>query len=339
MCKPGNHERPATAFIIILAAICWLGASIATGAEQHVTYRLKWLLNMSTAGDLVAEQQGFFKTEGLAVDIKPGGPERDAIRELELGYADFGVASADQVVRALDKGSPVVVVAQLFQVNPLQWIYRRNLFSIERAEDLRGKTIGVTFGKNDELILRTLLDQAHLRESDVRLYGVRLDYTPFYKGRVDLWPVYINTQGIEIGERLRAAGEPVGFLDPTEFGVRFVANAVVTTQAMLDKHPDLAQRFMRALMKGWREAMDPANQALVIEAVRRFDRDTTLELLQQQLAQTRKLVRPGAATIVGTIDSKGWRQTEEIMLRHHQISRPVHVAERLKPDFVKSATP
>ena len=39
---------------------------------------------------------------------------------------------------------------------------------------------------------------------------------------VDLWPVYINTQGVEIGARLRAAGEPVGFLNPTEFGVRFV---------------------------------------------------------------------------------------------------------------------
>ncbi|MBI5896144.1 MAG: ABC transporter substrate-binding protein [Desulfobacterales bacterium] len=67
-------------------------------AEQKVAYRLKWLINMSTVGDILADSMGFFKQAGLAVELKAGGPERDAIRELELGYADFGVASADQVI-------------------------------------------------------------------------------------------------------------------------------------------------------------------------------------------------------------------------------------------------
>ena len=73
-------------------------------AAQPIAYRLKWLINASTAGDVMAVNQGFFAREGLAVEVKAGGPERDAIRELELGYAQFGVASADQVIRALSKG-------------------------------------------------------------------------------------------------------------------------------------------------------------------------------------------------------------------------------------------
>jgi len=330
MSNPKYHPWPDMALIIFLVLCCFCLGKVA-GADQRVTYRLKWLKNMSTVGDLVADQQGHFKAEGLAVTTKPGGPERDAIRELELGYADFGVASADQVVRAMDKGSPVVVVAQLFQVNPLQWIYRQRRFAINRLDDLRGKTIGVTFGKNDELILRTLLVQAHIQTSQVRLYGVRLDYTPFYKELVDLWPVYINTQGVEIGARLRASGEPVGFLNPAEFGVRFVANSVVTTQSILDGRPELVQRFVRALLKGWREAMEPANKDLAIKAVQRFDHDTAPELLQQQLEATRSIVQPKPGIVIGTIDTIGWQQTEKIMLDHHQISGPVHVLERLRP--------
>jgi NitT/TauT family transport system substrate-binding protein len=329
-----NHPRLETTLIILLA-LSWICTVKAARADQRVTYRLKWIQNMSTAGDLVADQQGHFKAEGLTVAIKPGGPERDAIRELELGYADFGVASADQVVRAMDRGSPVVVVSQLFQVNPLQWIYRQDRFAINRPDDLRGKTIGVTFGKNDELILRTLLDMAQIQSSQVRLYGVRMDYTPFYKGLVDLWPVYINTQGVEIGARLRASGEPVGFLNPAEFGVRFVANAVVTTQSIMDARPELVQRFVRALLKGWREAMDPANKDLAIAAVQRFDRDTALEVLEQQLDATRKIVQPLPGVRIGAIDTLGWRQTESIMLVHHQISGPVHVQARLKPIVVE----
>ena len=324
-----NHSRPTSAPILFLL-ICWMFAPGAARADQPVIYRLKWLQNMSTAGDLVADQQGYFKAEGLAVTIKPGGPERDAIRELELGYADFGVASADQVIRALTRGSPVVVVAQLFQVNPLQWIYRRDRVSIAGLADLKGKTIGVTFGKNDEMILRTLLTQAGIREAQVRLYGVRLDYSPFYRGRVDLWPVYINTQAVEIGGRLRAAGEPVAFLNPADFGIRFVANSVVTSQSMWDEHPGTVLRFLRALLKGWRDAMNPAYSDRTISAVQHFDRDTTAMVLLQQLEATRSLVQPNPDVAIGAIDLQGWRQTEQIMLDHHQIPSPVHVVEHLK---------
>ena len=136
-------------------------------ANEKVTYRLKWLRNVSVVGALYAETHHLFDKAGLDVDIKAGGPERDAIRELELGYADFGEASADQVLRARAKGSPVVVIAQLFQVNPLQWIYRPAEVQIRNLSDLKGKVIGVTFGGNDETIMRTLLAEAGISGSDV----------------------------------------------------------------------------------------------------------------------------------------------------------------------------
>ena len=116
---------------------------------QELTYRLKWLYNINTAGDLYALEQVFFASHNLRVAVKPGGPERDAIRELELDRAQFGVASADQVIRALAKGSPIVVIAQLFQQNPLQWIYRSGGAAYDSPQQLRGKTVGITYGGND----------------------------------------------------------------------------------------------------------------------------------------------------------------------------------------------
>jgi NitT/TauT family transport system substrate-binding protein len=329
---PESHTyRHLKLIWVVVWVSCWMFGGNIAAAGQHLTYRLKWIRNMSTAGDLLSDQQGYFRDEGLEVDVKPGGPERDPIRELELGYADFGVASADQVVRAMAKGSPVVVVAQLFQVNPLQWIYRREGFTIKRPEDLRGKTIGVTFGKNDEMILRALLDQSGIPTSQIHLYGVRFDYTPFFKGLVDLWPVYINTQGVQIGAKLKAAGEPVGFLNPAEFGIRFVANALVTTQTTLDKRPDVARRFVRAVLRGWRQFMDPANSERVVSVVRQYDKDTPADIMRRQLAVTRQLVQPNPDIAVGTIDRQGWQQTESIMLQHHQIVKSVHVLQRLIP--------
>jgi NitT/TauT family transport system substrate-binding protein len=315
---------------VTAAAICWAAAAgTAVGAES-VTYRLKWLFNVSTAGDLYADVHGMFSAAGLDVTIKAGGPERDAIKELELGYAQFGVASADQVIRALAKGARVVVIAQLFQVNPLQWIYRPDAVVLNTPADLRGKTIGITYGGNDETIMRTLLAKAGIGESDVHLFSVRYDYTPFFRSEVDIWPVYRNAQGPILTEKLEAAGERVAFFNPADFGIRFVANSVVTSKRLLEERPETVRKFVSALLGGWRECLNPANQAQAIAVLKRFDRDTARDILLEQLEITRGLVQPAAASAVGAIDTAAWLQTEEIMLKQKQIEAPVNVENALK---------
>ena len=85
-----------TLVLIFWACVVFLLSGQCVWGQTEVVYRLKWLKNMSTVGDLYAAADDCFRTAGLDVVIKAGGPERDAIRELELGQAQFGVASADQ---------------------------------------------------------------------------------------------------------------------------------------------------------------------------------------------------------------------------------------------------
>jgi NitT/TauT family transport system substrate-binding protein len=302
-------------------------------AAGKINYRLKWLFNTSVLGDLYADVQGHFQDAGLMVTVKAGGPERDAIKELELGQAQFGVASADQVIRALAKGAPVVVIAQLFQVNPLQWIYRQSAPPISQLADFKGRVIGVTFGGNDETIMRTLLAKAGLAEPEVKLFNVRYDYTPFYRRQVDIWPVYRNTQGIFIGRKMQADNDPVRFFVPGDFGVQFVANSVVTSQKMIRRDPETVKQFIRALLAGWEAALDPTNEAQALDTLQQFDKDTPRELLVEQLAITRTLVKPTPNLAIGTIDTAAWRQTETIMLDQNQIAKSVGVEAVLHPEF------
>ncbi len=313
--------------LTIMLAAAWQPAL----AEEEAVYRLKWLFNVSVAGGLYADTHGYFSREGLSVVLKEGGPERDAIRELEMGHALFGAASADQVIRARSKGSPVVAVAQLFQVNPLQWIYRPEEVQIDRLEDLRGRAIGITYGGNDETIMRTLLAKAGISEKEVELFSVRYDYTPFFRRRVSVWPIYRNAQGVILEDRLGRAGEKTAFFNPADYGVRFVANSVVAAEKTADGSPDLVRRFVRALLKGWSAAMDPKNAAETINTLRRFDRETPMEIIAEQLAVTRRLVVPTDGAPIGRIDEAAWRQTERIMLEQGQIEEAVGVERALRP--------
>ncbi len=320
-------------FIITIAVMAAFIAGCSKKAEENtpepVTYRLKWLFNASVVGDIYSDVHGIFTEAGLQVSVKAGGPERDAIKELEIGHAQFGVASADQVIRARSKGSPVVVIAQLFQANPLQWIYRPEPAPLESPEGLKGNIIGITYGGNDETIMRALLSKYNITENDVTFFSVRYDYTPFYSRQVRFWPVYRNTQAVVIGGKLRSAGEDFLFLNPDKFGIRFVANSVITTEKMLKERPDTVKKFISALIRGWQEALDPLNREKAVKTIQRFDRDTPADIIREQLEITRSLIKPSGETEIGRIDVEAWKQTEKIMLEQNLIPDPIFVEKCL----------
>ena len=319
---------------LFVALFLILGVGTCSKKEQpleEVSYRLKWLFNISVVGDLWADAHGNFERNGLKVTVKPGGPEKDAIKELEIGHAQFGVASADQVIRAVSKGSPIVVLAQLFQINPLHWIYRPDKTPLKTPQDLKGKTIGITYGGNDETIMRALLAKYEIKEDEVNLYSVRYDYTPFYQGKVDLWPLYRNAQAPIIGEKLRKAGEKFDLMSPSKLGIQFVANSVVTTQKMIEERPETVKRFMTALLDAWREALDPVNKDKSIETVLKYNQETPEEIVRKQLPATRNLMLPEPGFEFGKVDVAAWKQTEQIMLDQKLISDRVQIENRIKP--------
>ena len=316
--------------ILVLFLFAALFTVASHADETELNYRLKWLFNTSVAGDIYADAKGYFKEAGLKVTVKEGSPEKNAITELELGHTDFGVASADQVIRALDKGAKILVLAQLFQVNPMQWIYRADQPEIKTLDDLRGRNIGITFGGNDETVMNTLFAKAGITSKDVKITGVRFDFTPFFKREVEVWPVYFNSQGVILKNKLEKEGERVYFFNPADFGVNFVANSVITSEKVWKNRPDLVKKFMGALLKGWEAAMDPLNEADVLMEVKKQDKESNDELRRLQLIATRELIKPSADVKIGAMDVEAWKQTETIMLNEKQIKKPVRVETVLK---------
>lgn len=316
-------------FIFLMFLFVLVSATQSSARGIQLNYRLKWLFNTSVAGDIYADAKGFFHDVGLDVTVKEGSPEKNAINELELGHAAFGVASADQVIRALDKGAKIFVIAQLFQVNPMQWIYRSDQPEIKTLKDLKGRNIGITFGGNDETIMNTLFAKGGIIKEDVTITGVRFDFTPFFKRKVDVWPVYRNSQGVILKDKLAKEGEDVYFFNPSDFGVNFVANSVITSEAMLNNNPDIVEKFLGALLKGWEGAMDPANESETLEVIKKLDKGTDDLLRKKQLIATRSLIKPSISIKIGTIDISAWKQTEEMMLKEKQIKKSVNIATRL----------
>ncbi len=297
-------------------------------SERQLTYRLKWLYNASTIGDLWAKEQGIFASSGLDVTLKEGGAEHDAIEEIELGRADFGVASADQVIRAASRGADCLVIAQIFQENPLQWIYNRSRVKLDDetpAKSLRKLTIGITYGGNDEAIFMALAGKLGLDPDTLHIYAITYDYTPFWKGEVDLWPCYINTQGITLGKKMARMGEEAGFFNPGRYGIRFVANSLVTSRRFLKDHPETVKLFKKSVIEGWRQAIRPESLGTAAQILAMYERNLSLATIKEEIRATAPLVTGHGTRSVGYLDRKAWHQTEEIMFQQGLIKKRVDV--------------
>ncbi len=328
---PAKQPRPfiligiLTVVLVLGGFLVWSNIQPAPLDDEVVEYRLKWLANPGFAGDLYSDAYGVFREQGLNVRVEPGGPERDSMVALASGQAQFAVASADQVLRAIYGGADAVVVAQIYQTDPVQWIYRNDTITLSEAGDLVGRRIGVTIGDNDETIMRTFLAINDVGEDQVDLIPVRFDFSPFLNKTVDMFPIYINTQGVELSRMLAQNDERAGFfqaLSPNPAGI--VPNSIVTTSRVLREEPQLVCRFTHAALTGWEMAGNPDERDRTIRAVRfaqRGVRESELpreerESLRDQVTATADLVRLryGEAVLIGSIDVDRWIATEELML-------------------------
>jgi len=317
-------------FLISLATIiCLLSCQKNTENNQNVSYRLKWLYNTSAAGSLFAKDMGYYSDNNLNVTIKQGGVEKNPIAELELERAQFGVASADQVIRAISSGSPIVVIAQLFQQSPMNWIYRSNKISIKSPQDLKGKTIGITYGNEDETIMKALLRKYNIDQKHVKFFSVKYDYTPFYTGKVDLWPVYKNSNGIIIKDKMEQSSEQIKFFNPFDFGINFVANSIITTKNIVDNNKDLVEKFSQSLIKGWENALKNENIEKTIKIIKKYDKTTDNQIIKKQILITKSLIIPDKNIKTGSINKPAWIQTENILLKQGIIPEKIGISKYL----------
>ena len=195
---------------------------------------------------VVAQQAGFFKGEGLnvhSVTIASGGTLMVAI--LTSGHADLVVSGVAAIMRAIERGAPVTVVAGFQNKIDFALIGSKQ---VTRLEDLRGKTVGVTSaGSFSEFaVLEALRRRGFTRDKDYKLLAAGSTFLrigALKAGKVDAIP-------LSSGERhtLEDEGYPV-LMEIGQVVPEIPLAVLVAAKQFAAKEPDSVVRFIRALAK------------------------------------------------------------------------------------------
>ena len=130
-----------------------LGAALAmfaggAQAAEDVTLQLKWVTQAQFAGYYVAAAKGFYEEEGLAVTIKPGGPDIAPSQVIAGGGADVVVDWMPSALAAREAGLALVNIAQPFKSSGLMLTCLKET-GITAPTDFADKTLGVWFFGNE----------------------------------------------------------------------------------------------------------------------------------------------------------------------------------------------
>ena len=88
-----------------------------TRDDARIALALNWKPEPEFGGIFEAERSGAFAKRGIALE-RTGGPGAPVVQMVEARQVRFGIASADEVVLARDRGSDVVAVFATYQTSP-----------------------------------------------------------------------------------------------------------------------------------------------------------------------------------------------------------------------------
>jgi NitT/TauT family transport system substrate-binding protein len=228
---------------LALAFAAMLAASGAM-AQDKVKFGTNWLAQGGHGGFYQAAADGTYAKYGLDVDIQQGGPQVNNRPFLAAGKLDFLMAG--NLLQSMDNvrnGIPTIVVASYFEKDP-------QIFMTHKGEypDFASltKAPAIFIGKDAQFSWwKWLVKDKGFKDEQLKPYGYNL--APFFKDKKMVQQGYGTAEPITAKEQ----GVPVDWFLLADQGWNTYSTTIEARVEMVEKNPDLVQRFIDASTIGW----------------------------------------------------------------------------------------
>ncbi|QJR13155.1 hypothetical protein DSM104443_04250 [Usitatibacter rugosus] len=204
----------------------------------------------------VAERKGYFKEEGLEVEIPDFAGGAKALQALVGGSADMVSGAYEHTINMVAKKQPIkAVVLQAKYSSIVLLLPKDKAAKYKNGKDLKGLKVGVTApGSSTNMFVNNLLAKDGLKPTDISVVGVGTGagaFAAMEKGEIDamsnLDPVI---------SQLEATGKYVAVADSrTEKGMKDIyggdyhASVIYITDEYIKKNPRTVQAVVNAMVR------------------------------------------------------------------------------------------
>ena len=154
-------------------------------AQEKLTLMLDWFVNPDHGPLIVAQEKGYFREAGLAVELVAPADPNDPPKLVAAGRADLAISYQPQLHIHVGEGLPLARIATLVDT-PLNSLVVLADGPVKSIADLKGRKVGFSVGGFEDALLKALLERSGLKLGDVALVNVNFSLTPaLASGQVD----------------------------------------------------------------------------------------------------------------------------------------------------------
>lgn len=341
-------KRILALLVLILLVI---PAGCAPEKAEVIRLPVGYIPNVQFAPLYVAIEKGFYKEEGLEVEVDYN-METDSVALVGAGELRFAVVSGEQVLLGRAQGLPVVYVMAWYQEFPVG-VASLAEKGITTPQDLRGTRVGIPGLYGASYIgFKALLNAGGLEEKDLTLDSIGFTQAEALADRLeDAAVVYISNEP----NKLRAEGFDVNVMPVSDY-LSLVANGLITSEAMIRDHPETVRAMVRATLRGIQYAAQHPDEAfeicirphkqtirddvgdLVVEKTSRYYVENLISLAPEEQAVQRQVladsIRLWKAELGGVSDPAAWANMQNLLLQMGLLAEPLDLCAAFTNEFL-----
>jgi NitT/TauT family transport system substrate-binding protein len=241
---------------LVVAALIAPVLTQRAAALDSVVFQANWLIQGENAYMVAGRDKGFYREEGIDLDIKRGFGSGDTVKKIVGGAATVGTADMGVLMLAIVRERlPVKCISAEYSYSPQGfWVLASS--DIKAIKDLAGKRAGVTAG-NSLLVYFPLVAKANDLEPS-KLTFVTMEASALLPtllaGQIDAMPGFATVFDLRNTET-SAQGKPLrGFPFATN-GLKVYGECQLVSETTIKGKPDLIARYVRATQKSLRWAL------------------------------------------------------------------------------------
>jgi NitT/TauT family transport system substrate-binding protein len=310
------------------------GGSTSAEGLTSLSFRLDWIVDGSHTCFYVAQQNGYFRDEGLDVQILEGAGSGTAADLVANGSNDFGFSDAGVVAKAINDGASIKMVMGIYQRNP-SVIISLSDSGIEGPEDLVGKSVGASAGEAPLQLLPAYLSSNDVDPDEVNVVNIdpAAKITALLQEQVDAIVGY-SSSDLPIAETQAQGG--VNVQHYADYGVVTLSNGIITSEEMISERPEVVRAFVRALRKGFEfcESNEQESVDTLVDAFPQTVNPEEASVALREVLGNLHTERTGDAEI-GIMDPEDWSDSLDALEQYSGLTQPGDAEEYFTNEFLE----
>ncbi|MEE0450484.1 ABC transporter substrate-binding protein [Peptacetobacter sp.] len=268
----------AGALILTTLSGCSKKEEKSANKGEKVTVVLDWAPNTNHTGLYTALENGYYKDQGLDVEIVQP-PEGGAASLVASGKADFGISYQEEVTYAKtsDDPLPIKAIAAVIQHNSSGFASPKDK-NIKTPKDFEGKIYGGWGSESETAAIKAVMEKTGADFDKVTIADIgQDDFFTATTNSVDFAWIY---EGWDVVQA-KLKGFDLNFIPMNQFDKRldYYTPVIISNETLLSDNPELAKKFMKATTEGYQFAIDNPEEAakILVKHAPEIDEELAIE--------------------------------------------------------------